>query len=280
LLGHRSGHCEYFASATSLLLRSAGIPTRYVVGYSVHEYSPSEQQYIVRARNAHAWVTAYVNGSWITVDTTPASQVFSNGNGSTAREGKQATNGNVSKTPAVGQSATGNVGKVVSQVSPAPKTKSFSEKISEAWSTLSSNFSKRSDTLLWAGGIIALGLAIIFCTIFFVWSAIRKNRPQRSKWRKRSPLDRSSPPIPNGLDSEFYLIEKRLGEWGLERQSSETVRQWILRLRQKLPEAKMNNLNQIIDLHYCYRFDPQGIDQEDRLKLRSMIQCWLVETTA
>jgi protein-glutamine gamma-glutamyltransferase len=280
LLGHRSGHCEYFASATSLLLRSAGIPTRYVVGYSVHEYRPSEQQYIVRARNAHAWVMAYVNGSWITVDTTPASQVLSNGNGSTAREGKQAPNGNVSKTPAVGQSATGSVGKVVSQASPAQKTKSFAQKISEGWSILSSTFSKRSDTLLWAGGIIALGLVIIFCALFFVWRAIHKNRAQRSKWRRRSPLDRSSPPIPNVLDSEFYLIEKRLGEWGLERQSSETVRQWILRLRQKLPEAKMNDLNQIIDLHYCYRFDPQGIDQEDRLKLRSMIQCWLAETTA
>jgi protein-glutamine gamma-glutamyltransferase len=286
LLGHRSGHCEYFASATSLLLRSAGIPTRYVVGYSVHEYSPSEQQYIVRARNAHAWVTAYINGSWITVDTTPASGVLSNGNASTASAGKQVPNakqvpnGDVSKTSALGKPTTVNAGKVVSQVSPAQKIKSFSEKISEAWSTLPSNFSKRSDTLLWAGGIIALGLAIIFCTIFFVWSAIRKNRPQRSKWRRRSPLDRSSPPMPDGLDSEFYLIEKRLGEWGLERQSSETVRQWILRLKQKLPEAKMNDLNQIIDLHYCYRFDPQGIDQEDRLKLRSMIQCWLVETTA
>ena len=32
LLDHQRGHCEYFATATSLLLRSAGIPTRYVVG--------------------------------------------------------------------------------------------------------------------------------------------------------------------------------------------------------------------------------------------------------
>ncbi|MBT8330725.1 MAG: transglutaminase-like domain-containing protein, partial [Deltaproteobacteria bacterium] len=31
----RSGHCEYFATATVLLLRQAGIPARYARGYSV-----------------------------------------------------------------------------------------------------------------------------------------------------------------------------------------------------------------------------------------------------
>ena len=73
LLKSRSGHCEYFASATTLLLRGAGIPARYTVGYSVDEFSPLEGQYIVRSRDAHAWVMAYVNGNWQSVDTTPPS---------------------------------------------------------------------------------------------------------------------------------------------------------------------------------------------------------------
>jgi protein-glutamine gamma-glutamyltransferase len=71
LLKSRSGHCEYFASATTLLLRGAGIPARYAVGYSVDEFSPLEGQYIVRSRDAHAWVMAYVNGNWQSFDTTP-----------------------------------------------------------------------------------------------------------------------------------------------------------------------------------------------------------------
>ena len=37
LLEQRKGHCEYFAAATVLLLREAGIPARYAVGYSVQE---------------------------------------------------------------------------------------------------------------------------------------------------------------------------------------------------------------------------------------------------
>lgn len=72
LLNRRSGHCEYFASATALLLRAAGIPSRYAIGYSVSEYSRLEGRYIARARDAHAWVLAYVEGGWQVVDTTPA----------------------------------------------------------------------------------------------------------------------------------------------------------------------------------------------------------------
>ncbi len=68
---HRKGHCEYFATATVLLLRAAGIPARYAVGYAVDEYSPWEGQYVARARDAHAWVLAYTNHDWQLIDTTP-----------------------------------------------------------------------------------------------------------------------------------------------------------------------------------------------------------------
>jgi transglutaminase-like putative cysteine protease len=68
----RAGHCEYFATATVLLLRAAGVPARYATGYSAQEYSRIEDAWIVRQRHAHAWARAWVNGRWIDVDTTPA----------------------------------------------------------------------------------------------------------------------------------------------------------------------------------------------------------------
>ncbi|MGD1864883.1 MAG: transglutaminase family protein [Phormidesmis sp.] len=71
LLNTQAGHCEYFASTTALLLRGAGIPARYAVGYSVHEFSPLEGQYIVRSRDAHAWTLAYLENTWQVLDTTP-----------------------------------------------------------------------------------------------------------------------------------------------------------------------------------------------------------------
>ncbi len=68
----RSGHCEYFATATVLLLRAAGIHARYATGYSVQE-NGGKGLYIVRSRHAHAWCLAHVGGAWRDVDTTPAS---------------------------------------------------------------------------------------------------------------------------------------------------------------------------------------------------------------
>lgn len=67
----KSGHCEYFATATVLLFRAMGIPARYSVGYSVSEYSLLEDLFVARARDGHAWVTAWINDRWITVDNTP-----------------------------------------------------------------------------------------------------------------------------------------------------------------------------------------------------------------
>jgi transglutaminase-like putative cysteine protease len=73
LLTSRSGHCEYFASATVLLLRELGIPARYAIGYSVHE--PRGSGYIVRERDAHAWCLVWnaATKSWNDFDTTPPS---------------------------------------------------------------------------------------------------------------------------------------------------------------------------------------------------------------
>lgn len=69
LLEERRGHCEYFATAAALLLRKAGIPVRYAVGYAVME--GSKGQFVVRERHAHAWCLAYYHGAWHDFDPTP-----------------------------------------------------------------------------------------------------------------------------------------------------------------------------------------------------------------
>jgi protein-glutamine gamma-glutamyltransferase len=75
LLQSRSGHCEYFATATVLLLRELGIPARYAVGFAVHESSGSG--YVVRERDAHAWCLVWneAKKTWEDYDTTPESWV-------------------------------------------------------------------------------------------------------------------------------------------------------------------------------------------------------------
>lgn len=56
----RRGHCQYFASAMVMMLRSQRIPARVVVGYKTDEYNPLGQHYLVRQLHAHAWVEALV----------------------------------------------------------------------------------------------------------------------------------------------------------------------------------------------------------------------------
>ncbi|HEY8218578.1 MAG TPA: transglutaminase domain-containing protein, partial [Methylobacter sp.] len=72
ILKRKAGHCEYFAAATVLLLRHAGIPARLANGYAVNEYDSRQGLYIVRSRHAHAWATAYINGVWQAIDSTPS----------------------------------------------------------------------------------------------------------------------------------------------------------------------------------------------------------------
>lgn len=71
LLTHRSGHCEYFASAMVLLLRSQGVHARLVTGFLGGERTPMGYT-VVRQGNAHAWVEAWVPGEgWRIYDPTP-----------------------------------------------------------------------------------------------------------------------------------------------------------------------------------------------------------------
>jgi transglutaminase-like putative cysteine protease len=72
LFKYKTGHCEYFASAMVLMLRSQGIPARLATGYLGGEYNPLEGYYIVRQWNAHAWVEAFLPGEgWAIFDPTP-----------------------------------------------------------------------------------------------------------------------------------------------------------------------------------------------------------------
>jgi len=74
LFERKIGHCEYFAYSMAVMLRTLGIPSRIVNGFHGGEFNDVTGSYIVRARDAHAWVEAYIPGfGWATFDPTPAS---------------------------------------------------------------------------------------------------------------------------------------------------------------------------------------------------------------
>ena len=86
----RVGHCQYFASALAMMLRSQGIPSRVIVGYKTDEYNEIGGHYIARQLHAHAWVEALIDREdldrrriagvqplsdqyWVRLDPTPSS---------------------------------------------------------------------------------------------------------------------------------------------------------------------------------------------------------------
>lgn len=69
----REGHCEYFATAMVVMLRTLGIPARIVNGFQMGEYNDINRLFIVRESDAHSWVEVYFprTGSWVEFDPTP-----------------------------------------------------------------------------------------------------------------------------------------------------------------------------------------------------------------
>lgn len=72
LFESKEGICQEFASSMVLMCRSIGIPAKYVTGYLVSEKDSETGRYIVREKDAHAFVEVYIAGyGWMTFDPTP-----------------------------------------------------------------------------------------------------------------------------------------------------------------------------------------------------------------
>jgi protein-glutamine gamma-glutamyltransferase len=68
----KNGHCEYFASALAVMLRTQDIPSRLVTGFSATNRNPLTGYYDIHALDAHAWVEALVDHEgWVVLEPTP-----------------------------------------------------------------------------------------------------------------------------------------------------------------------------------------------------------------
>lgn len=221
---HR-GHCEYFATATVLLLRELGIPARYAVGYYVHE--PSGNGYVVRLRDGHAWCLVWVKKKhcWENFDTTPPSWV----------------------------------GEEEARASPFQFLSDFQSWLGfEILKFFDYNHNDIRDYVFWA---------LIPALAFLLYRIFRGGRRQQ---KGSEPLERLIWP---GVDSEFYQLEQKLAHGGLPREAGESLSAW---LRRVTDDSRLTNFKQplenILALHYRYRFDPRGLNASERQALRREVE--------
>lgn len=72
LFNMKRGHCEYFASALAVMCRKLAVDARLATGFVMSEYDPAQKNYVVRGRDAHAWVEVFTPSTdWVIFDPTP-----------------------------------------------------------------------------------------------------------------------------------------------------------------------------------------------------------------
>ena len=229
----RAGHCEYFATATVLLLRQAGVNARYVTGYAVPAVARPGETCLVRERHAHAWALAYRSDSktWEQVDDTPSSWLD------------------------------------------APEARPpWWEPVSDFLSNLYFDFSKWR----WSKTSYALYArwALAPLILYLVWRILSTRHRQRPAAAQPGPAE----PLWPGLDSELYQIDRRLAGVHLSRQPNEPLALWQQRLEAAFPASPA--LGRVFRLHRRLRFDPRGLQSDEREALRRQAGQWLAEFSA
>lgn len=72
LLVNKEGYCDQFSTAFIMMMRSLGIPARWVVGYSTGTFNAGQHGWVVRASDAHSWAEIWLsNVGWVPFDPTP-----------------------------------------------------------------------------------------------------------------------------------------------------------------------------------------------------------------
>ncbi|HEY3913580.1 MAG TPA: transglutaminase domain-containing protein [Verrucomicrobiae bacterium] len=227
LMRTRAGHCEYFGTATVLLLRMAGVPARYVAGYAVPESALSGGTYYIRERHQHAWALVYHSDTkmWEQLDTTPSGWA------------------ETESTP-------------------------WYQAGSDFFSNLYFQFSK------WRWGKTSIAhYAEWFLAPLILYLVVRIVTSQRGK-PTTAGAEPAEPAWP-GLDSELFLINRRLADVHLSRQPQEPLATWQRRLEEAFPTSA--ELRRIFQLHRRLRFDPIGLESHDRQILRREAEDWLAE---
>jgi protein-glutamine gamma-glutamyltransferase len=287
---HRVGHCQYFASALVMMLRSRGIPARMVVGYRGFEYNESFHYYQVQQRHAHAWVEAYLSpeqipeneptggiitpaGAWLRLEPTPTSEEFAaefarNWLG-TARDwidyfdfvwSDYVVGMNQTKQSTLNQNW-------LTATEDQTTTRSWKEQ-SKRWAAWlgihfnEGNFGIRFD---WRASITAMVLAT-FCLLgvqlgrkwlrYWSWN-------QTWNWRRKG---RNQPSVPM-----YVRLEKLLSREGFQRPATQTPREYAAHCALLVDDSSRQAIDRIVETYYSIRFGNHRPDAHEQQEIEGLL---------
>ncbi|WP_372894917.1 DUF3488 and transglutaminase-like domain-containing protein [Stieleria sp.] len=256
----RRGHCQYFASALALMLRSAGIPCRVIVGYRTEEYNNIGKYYIARQLHAHAWVEALIERDqisadgrltdlaagrlggqrrspryWMRLDPTPAESALDDGNPEGV-DGLLNLANNVWEDYVVEMDAQRQRDDLV-QATGLNDVRSSYQRL---WSDLKNKLAAIRAGRLEGGEIdlplqsLAISVIIVVAVIAMLAMLLRLRWPQfRRRGKARGAAHALQPRLP------FYAETlKQLGRAGVTRRADETPSELLQRVGQRYPDLQ------------------------------------------
>ena len=253
LTDHNEGHCEYFASATTLLLRAAGVPAHYAVGFAVREKSKKPGEYLLRGTHAHAWSRAYLGGTK-TIEEQQQPITLKNGEEKIFTIQREVWSGgewtDVDLTPA----------SWLALDSPQPN---FKERFADRLQRI------REDFQLWRAnesnrGWVNLSLSVIaIALVVFVVLRLKGSRVRNEK--KDDTLAFTPQSSSTLLTTLLPKLEKTIGQ----RPSGEILSTW---LEKNLPDYPSESYHRLFQLHEHERFSANSLQSDQIQEFESLVQ--------
>jgi len=239
LFDTRVGYCDNFSTSMVVLLRSVGIPARWVKGFAPGDAGPMSdglREYRITNDNAHSWVEAFVPGTgWIEFEPTIGFSRNINIDYDIERD-----------TPQEEQVLQPEQKKEQQQKKEqAPKTETSSSTFSldAVWTWL------KKLTYVWIALIILMiiaGLALFMQRkTWLPKMQVRAYRKKEANW--------------TNFDASYHVLTKQLSRIGLRRKAGETLRVFAERVDASLETDEMQKLTAVYEQH-IYGRDEQDID--------------------
>jgi len=266
LFRRKKGHCEYFASAMTVMLRSIGIPARLANGFQSGLYNPVSGYYTIRGSDAHAWVEAYFPVyDWVTFDPTPAEQQPG------AAPGRSWLYLDALETFWSDWIVEYDRGRQTT-LARALESRWYDfgfEAISRwerGWQRAERGWrlAKRNPAKIFDGALTVVAGAVLVALLAFTWPRIRSLLAARRARRGHANVEDCAILYGRALDE----LKRR----GLPRESCETAQEFARRVQPpECPPARAALFHQITDTYHRARF---GRDRAATRQLAALIQQW------
>ena len=261
------GYCNHFSTAMVVMLRSQGIPARWVKGFAPGELSENTANaYTVRMSDAHAWVEVYFPGAgWMPFEPTPGFQPGDEekGIGSEQLAGQPTPPARTGSTETEsGSSQTSNA--AATALDSEPQASNLLNRVFDGFKAILSELYHTAQN--WDARWILTGAWILGFIVLGVWLGLRYHLYIRLHWAVLR--FRTSHEDPRRIERVAQLLWKTwIQQYGAKAQDL-TMREYIERLDGKA-DNKKRTLMQAVFAMEAITFHPH---QYDRLTRNRLIQ--------